>query len=208
MAVDPICQIQVTETSAFKVEYNGKVYYFCSENCKQKFLAQNKKEVEGDEQVASRLITEEVRELLENKRFVSIGTSDANGYPCVVPKFLITVDNDFIYLADYLIGPTFENLKVNPKISLAVIDTDALIRYQINGTSEIIDKGLEYDKLTNVLRNKELNFTVERVVKGVQTGKKDKNFEIAFPNRFIVIKIKIREIVKISSVGKLEKISL
>jgi len=158
--------------------------------------------------MTSRLITEEVRGLLENRGFVSIGTSDANGYPCVVPKFLIMVDNDFIYLADYLMGPTFENLKVNPKISLSVIDTDALIRYQINGTAELIDKGLEYDKLTNELRNKELNFTVERVIKGVQTGKKDKNFEVVFPDRFIVIKIKVKEIVKISSIGKLEKRSL
>ena len=156
----------------------------------------------------SRLITEEVRKILENKGFVSIGTSDANGNPYVIPKFLITVDNDFIYMADYVIGQTFENLKVNPKISLAVIDITTLIRYQINGAAEIIDKGLEFDKLTNELRGKKLNFTVERVVKSVQTGKKDKNFEVVFPNRFIVIKIKVKEIIKISSIGKLERKSL
>ena len=156
----------------------------------------------------SRLITEEVREILENKGFVSIGTSDAKGNPYVMPKFLITVDNDFIYLADYIIGPTFENLKVNPKVSLAVIDIKTLIRYQINGKAEIIDKGLEFDKLTNELKEKEVNFTVERVVKSIQTGKKDQNFELVFPNRFIVIKIKAKEIVKISSIGKLEKRSL
>jgi len=166
------------------------------------------KQLRGDNGMASRLITEEVREILENKGFVSIGTSDDNGNPYVMPKFLITVGNDFIYLADYLIGPTFENLKVNPKISLAVVDINTLIRYQINGMAEIIDKGLEFDKLTNELREKELNFTVERVVKSVQAGKKDKNFEVVFPNRFIVIKIKVKEIVKISSIGKSEKRSL
>ena len=44
MAVDPICQMQVAENSAIKLEHNGKVYYFCSENCKQKFLSQQKRQ--------------------------------------------------------------------------------------------------------------------------------------------------------------------
>jgi len=164
--------------------------------------------IDGADGMASSLITEELRVILEKKGFVSIGTSDAKGNPCVVPKFLITVDDDFIYLADYLIGSTFENLKVNPKISVAVVDMNTLIRYQINGKAEIIDKGLEYDKLVNELRGKELNFTVERVVNGIQTGKKHKNFEVVFPNRFVVIKIRVKEIIKISSIGKLEKRAL
>ena len=158
--------------------------------------------------MVSRLITEEVRELLKNKGFVSIGTIDANGYPCVVPKFLITINNDFIYLADYIIGSTFENIKVNPKISLSAVNENTLVRYQINGTAEIINKGLEYDKLTNELRKKELNFTIERVVKGIQREEKHQNFEIAFPERFVVIRIKVKEIVKITPNAKLERTSL
>jgi YHS domain-containing protein len=38
MAVDPVCKMQVEESSAqFKSEYKGKKYYFCSAGCKKSF---------------------------------------------------------------------------------------------------------------------------------------------------------------------------
>ncbi len=51
MAVDPICQMKVAENSAIKFEHNGKAYYFCSEKCKQKFLAQDKKDGAGPAEI-------------------------------------------------------------------------------------------------------------------------------------------------------------
>ncbi len=38
MEVDPVCKMRVEEkTAAGKSEYRGKMYYFCSEQCKQAF---------------------------------------------------------------------------------------------------------------------------------------------------------------------------
>lgn len=42
MAVDPVCGIHVDERAAqpaeeFTSDYNGKTFYFCSEECKQAF---------------------------------------------------------------------------------------------------------------------------------------------------------------------------
>ncbi len=38
MAIDPVCGMEVNETSApFKTQYDEKTYYFCSEDCKQEF---------------------------------------------------------------------------------------------------------------------------------------------------------------------------
>lgn len=38
MVTDPVCKMQVDETtSAIDAEYNGKTYYFCSEECKEVF---------------------------------------------------------------------------------------------------------------------------------------------------------------------------
>ena len=35
---DPVCLMSVDiNKTEFKTEYNGKVYYFCSENCKKIF---------------------------------------------------------------------------------------------------------------------------------------------------------------------------
>lgn len=38
---DPICGMAVSESSEFKAERDGDIYYFCSEHCRQKFLAQS-----------------------------------------------------------------------------------------------------------------------------------------------------------------------
>lgn len=42
MIKDPICGMEVDENKAIKAEKDGKVYYFCSKICKNKFLAQGK----------------------------------------------------------------------------------------------------------------------------------------------------------------------
>ncbi|MDD4179488.1 MAG: permease [Candidatus Margulisbacteria bacterium] len=42
MARDPICGMEVDEKTALKLSFQGQDYYFCSEHCRQKFIAQNK----------------------------------------------------------------------------------------------------------------------------------------------------------------------
>ena len=40
MAKDPICGMTVNEATAISAERDGQKFYFCSEHCRQKFLAQ------------------------------------------------------------------------------------------------------------------------------------------------------------------------
>ena len=40
MATDPICGMTVDEATALHGERGGQVFYFCSDQCQQKFLAQ------------------------------------------------------------------------------------------------------------------------------------------------------------------------
>jgi YHS domain-containing protein len=37
MPKDPVCNMEVKESSRFRSEYKGKSYYFCSSLCKQRF---------------------------------------------------------------------------------------------------------------------------------------------------------------------------
>jgi cysteine-rich repeat protein len=39
----------------------------------------------------------------------------------------------------------WENIKMNPRVSLSFMDNDALLGYQLNGSVEIIDSGEECD---------------------------------------------------------------
>ena len=36
---DPICGMTVDEATALHAERDGKIYYFCSDHCRQKFLS-------------------------------------------------------------------------------------------------------------------------------------------------------------------------
>ncbi len=36
---DPVCGMTVDPEKSVKAEYNGQVYYFCSDSCKEKFEA-------------------------------------------------------------------------------------------------------------------------------------------------------------------------
>ena len=38
MEIDPVCKMEVDPVTAkWKVEYKGKIYYFCSPGCKRSF---------------------------------------------------------------------------------------------------------------------------------------------------------------------------
>jgi YHS domain-containing protein len=40
MKIDPICGMQVDESTALRAERDGQTFYFCSQRCRQKFLGQ------------------------------------------------------------------------------------------------------------------------------------------------------------------------
>ena len=38
MAIDPICDMTVDQSSALRAERDGQTFYFCSDDCRQKFM--------------------------------------------------------------------------------------------------------------------------------------------------------------------------
>ncbi len=44
MIQDPVCGTYVEEITDYKVKYYDKIYYFCSDKCKQSFIEQKKLE--------------------------------------------------------------------------------------------------------------------------------------------------------------------
>ena len=111
-------------------------------------------------------------------------------------------------MVDYTISRTWENLKVNPQASLSFIDPDTLVGYQINGSVKIIDKCPEYDKILIELREREIDLSTKRIVEGIYRGKGHESFEVTLPERFVVFKIKVEEVVEIGHRGdlKIEKL--
>src|SRR5690349_283499 len=53
MATDPICHMQVDEATALSARVDGQTYYFCSEYCRQEFLAEaSDRQASGQRQAA------------------------------------------------------------------------------------------------------------------------------------------------------------
>lgn len=47
MPKDPVCGMEVDKNTAIRLDKDGKTYFFCSNNCKNKFLSQNKTKTYG-----------------------------------------------------------------------------------------------------------------------------------------------------------------
>lgn len=151
------------------------------------------------------IITKNIKQFLENQEFINIATCDFDGHPNVAPKFVLNIGNDYIYLVDYVMGETYQNIKINPKISISTVNTDTLTGYQINGKAQIIETGTEYASFIEEFRKKQIQFSVTRIIEGVHKQAKHRTFETSLPERFVVFKIKLDEIVEIIPTGRLKR---
>ena len=125
--------------------------------------------------------------------------------PNAAPKFLLKVEASHIYLVDYILGNTFRNLEVNPQVSLSMFDNNTLMGYQINGKVQIVDRGPEYSSALDDLARKEIDLSTTRIIDGVIKGKAHKAYEVAAPGEFVILKVKVEEIVQIHPSGLLRR---
>lgn len=151
------------------------------------------------------LLTEPVLRLLSVREFISVASSDFDGRPNVAPKFILTVEDGCIYLVDYVIGRTYRNIESNPRVSLSTIDIKTLVGYQMNGSVQVLSKGPIYDKMIEKLHDKQISFSTKRIIEGVRSQKSHESFELAFPERVVIFKVKVEEVVEIGPSGKLER---
>ncbi len=152
-------------------------------------------------------IVEKLEKLFKGVKFVIIATCDLYNNPNASPKYLLKVVSKDLYIIDYLMGKTWDNLNVNPKVSLSAIDTFALLGYRLNGIAEIIPEGSKaYKELKVELKKKTLNSSVERILEAVRHGKTHQNFEVNFPDKVGIFKVSVKEFTEIEPTGKMTKI--
>jgi len=149
-------------------------------------------------------MNKKVSELLKSREFVSVATCDLQGRPNAAPKFLLKLEHNFIYLVDYIIGRTFRNLGVNPRISISFMDSNSLMGYQLNGSVDLIESGPEYEILVKDLSQKKVDLSTRRIIEGVTQGKAHAGFELGMSESFVIFKVRVEEIVEIFSSGTLK----
>jgi len=151
------------------------------------------------------MLEHKIEELLKKREFVSVGTCDSNGRPNAAPKFFLKKEGKYIYLVDYTIGRTWQNLKINPHVSLSLMDTDNLTAYQINGSVDIIESGALYDEIRAQAHAKEVSLSALRVIEAVASGKKHNSFEVGISDKLVIFKIKVEEISEIGPRGQITR---
>lgn len=149
--------------------------------------------------------SQKIIKIFKDREFIDVASCDLEGRPNVVPKFILKTESGFIYLVDYVMGRTWENLKHNPRVSMSIMDLETLFGYQINGSVEIIAEGKEYNRIMREFQEKEIAFSTKRIIEGVSRGKGHQSFEIGLPDNFIIFKVKVEEIVEIGPKGDLKR---
>ena len=141
------------------------------------------------------------RELLKGREFLSLATADKTAKPNAAPKFFLKFEKPYIYLIDYSFATTTENLRTNPRASLSFMDLENLEGYRVYGSVELIERGEEFESLKKEVERRNIQLSAQRVIEGSRTGKRYEHFELERPDKFIVIKFKIRETTKIGTRG-------
>jgi predicted pyridoxine 5'-phosphate oxidase superfamily flavin-nucleotide-binding protein len=151
------------------------------------------------------MLIDDIRSFLGSKIFLMVGTSNEKGVPNVAPKVLLKFDEKAIYLADYVFGRTWQNIKVNPFVSLATVNFDTLVGYQINGSVEIIEAGKVYEQLCKEYENRQVKLSVRRVVEGVHREREHNSFELGLSQDIVIFKVNVSEVVAIERSGAVKR---
>ena len=151
------------------------------------------------------MLSKELISLVEKREFVSVATCDFKGRPNAAPKFVLKVESGRIYLVDYTIGTSWKNLKINPRLSMSLIDARTLKGYQINGAVHIITRGKLYDKMRNEMMDKEVRLTTQRIIDEVRGQPTHETFEVLISEKFIIFEVRIDEVVEMDIYGGLKR---
>ena len=154
------------------------------------------------------MIVKKLDEILKNREFAYVATVNPKGEPNAAPKFLLKKEEHFLYLVDHVMGMTYKNLKANPHASVTIMDPNTLIGYQMNGPIEIIEKGRIYKTLLKEVMNKEVQLTAKHIIEDVRGTGRHETFEVSFPERLVVFKLRINRITEIRTSGKMKRENL
>ncbi len=168
--------------------------------------------VERRKKMIEKITAEEKQHLLKSflhhltgGKFVNVATCNLERMPNVAPKLIAKVAGDTLYIVDYVMGATYANIKENPRVSVSFVDEKTFTGYQLNGTATVIEKGEEFEKLSEEFQKIKTDFIVERILYNVRTGEKaSASPGLSLPEKFTVLRIKVIEIVEITSTGHLK----
>jgi uncharacterized protein len=94
-----------------------------------------------------RMLTDEMKEMIERQRLGFVATVCPDGTPNLSPKGTVCVlDEDRLIFADIRSPGTVSNLRANPNIEVNVVDHFARKGYRFKGTAQVLDEGADFER--------------------------------------------------------------
>jgi len=137
--------------------------------------------------------------------FLCVATIGRDGSPSVANKFLIRCEGNSLCFGDFAKGKTWANLKINPKVSIAVMDNNNLVDYQINGVAKLVNPCTDFKELLKEFSKKEVRFAMKRIIEGIRKESGQGVHQVPFPKRIVIWEIDVKEVVELGPTAELKK---
>src|SRR3989338_4049286 len=132
------------------------------------------------------------RQFLEYRaqlKTIYVASSDEEGKPNCAPRMLIDiVKPNYVYYIDFKSSQTYANLQQNGWASLAFMDEGSFAGFKLNGFSQVIHSGQEFElvekKLTKIIDSYQVERMIERI-KGILSNQPR---EIVLPRDYVIVK--------------------
>ncbi|MFH1771754.1 MAG: pyridoxamine 5'-phosphate oxidase family protein [Candidatus Omnitrophota bacterium] len=141
----------------------------------------------------------DVINLLKKQSFVIVSTMEANGRIHASAKGIADIKKGKVYLIDLYNARTFENLRLNPTITITAVDEHQFCGYVLKGKASII-KEEDIDK--GIIKNweeKVINRISKRIIKNL---KQDRSSQLHPESRFgrpkYLIEVSVEEVVDLT----------
>ena len=110
------------------------------------------------------MFSDEIKNLLLNQKLGFVATVSPDNTPNLSPKGTIIVWGDNLVFADIKSPNTIANLRKNPAIEINVVDPISRKGYRFKGTSKIISKGEEFEKIISYYKKQGIKSKINLLV--------------------------------------------
>ncbi len=146
------------------------------------------------------IISEDVKRFLLAQHFTIVSTIGSDGIPHSSCKGIVKINPDgTIYLLDLYMGQTYENLTINPSISLSAVDEHKFRGYCLKGTAEIVSSDKLKPDIIKAWEQKITSRITQRILKNIrgETGH-PKHPEAQLPRPKYLIAMTVKEVIDLT----------
>ena len=127
------------------------------------------------------VLTDEMKQVVEQQRLGFVATVCADGTPNVSPKgTLCVLDEDHLMFADISSPGTVANLRRNSNVEVNVVDPFVRKGYRFKGRAEVLEAGTEFERLSVTFADRGV-FDAPRRIRAIVVVRVDRALPLVSP---------------------------